>query len=70
MIFSHRLEPDHHLEEYIAFDGDDEDFVRTCFNQGEDEVPCTNCGHCEDGYFACSEDAYEAEMEKDDNDSY
>ena len=70
MIFSHRLEPDHHFNEYLAFDGDDEDFIRTCFNQGEDEEPCTHCGNCEDDYFACSEDEYEAQMEKDDNDSY
>jgi len=61
MIFSHRLEPDHHFEEYIRFDGDDEDFVRTCFNQ-EDEVPCTQCGHCEDCYYACSEDEMEDEL--------
>ena len=44
MIFSHRLEPDHHLEEYIAFPGDDADFIRTCHERGEE--PCTYC--CDD----------------------
>ncbi len=28
MIFGPRLEPDHHFEEYIAFDGDDADFIQ------------------------------------------
>ena len=58
MIFSHRLEPDHHLQEYLAFDGDDADFIRTCF-QGDEELPCQHCGHCEDDYYACSEDEYD-----------
>ena len=61
MIFGPRLEPDHHFEEYIAFDGDDADFIRTCFNQ-EDEVPCTRCGECEDCYYACSEDEMEDQL--------
>jgi len=60
MIFSHNLEPNHSLEEYISYDGDDSDFVRTCFNR-EDEEPCTHCGTCEDCYYACSEDEYEME---------
>ena len=59
MIFGPRLEPDHHFNEYLAFDGDDDDFIRTCFNQGDDELPCTHCGHCEDDYYACSEDEYD-----------
>ena len=42
------------------FDGDDADFVRTCFNR-EDEEPCTRCGTCEDCYYACSEDEYDNE---------
>ena len=50
MIFGPRLEPNHDLEEYIAFPGDDADFVRTCFNR-EDEEPCTRCGQCEDCYY-------------------
>ena len=58
MIFGPRLEPNHHLQEYIAFPGDDADFVRTCFNR-EDEEPCTRCGQCEDCYYACSEDEYD-----------
>ena len=58
MIFGPRLEPNHHLEEYLSFDGDDANFVRTCFNQ-EDEEPCTQCGECEDCYYACSEDEME-----------
>ena len=47
MIFSHRLEPDHHLEEYIRFDGDDDDFIRTCFKYDE-PLPCQHCGKCGD----------------------
>ena len=58
MIFSHRLEPDHHFNEYLCFDGDDDDFIRTCF-QGDEELPCQHCGHCEDDYYACSEDEYD-----------
>ena len=67
MIFSHRLEPDHHLEEYIRFDGDDEDFIQTdfCINATEEEIPCTLCGGCEERTFACSEDYYEALMDKE-----
>ena len=60
MIFGPRLEPNHHLQEYLSFDGDDSDFIRTCFNR-EDEEPCTQCGTCEDCYYACSEDEYEME---------
>ena len=41
MIFGPRLEPNHDLEEYIAFPGDDADFLRTCKNRGEE--PCTFC---------------------------
>ena len=35
-----RLEPDHHLEEYIAFDGDesDADFIQTDFNDDSVQV--------------------------------
>ena len=66
MIFSHRLEPDHHLEEYIRFDGDDTDFIRTCFCiKAEEDIPCTLCGGCEERTFACSEDYYEALMDKE-----
>ena len=63
MIFSHRLEPDHHLQEYLAFDGDDTDFIQTDFciyDEDGETVPCVECGHCEDKYFACSEDEHEA----------
>ena len=63
MIFGPRLEPNHDLEEYVSFDGDDSDFIRTCFNR-EDEEPCTQCGHCEDVYFACSEDEHDTIMEE------
>ena len=56
MIFGPRLEPNHHLQEYLMCD--DADFVRTCFNR-EDEEPCTRCGQCEDCYYACSEDEYD-----------
>lgn len=41
MIFGPRLEPNHDLEEYIAFPGDDADFLRTCKNRGEE--PCCFC---------------------------
>ena len=75
MIFGPALEPNHHLEEYLAFDGDDEDFLQTDFEPciyDEDgaDIPCVECGHCEDKYFACSEDEYDAKMEKDDYDTY
>lgn len=58
MIFGPRLEPNHHLEEYLAFDGDDSDFIRTCINSEEQE-PCEACGQCEEVYYACSEDEYD-----------
>ena len=42
MIFGPRTEPDHDLEEYLAFPGDDADFLQTsCHNRGEE--PCTFC---------------------------
>ena len=59
-----RLEPDHHLEEYIAFDGDDADFIQpdnNCIFDYDDVKPCNRCGQCEDKTFACSEDEYEME---------
>ena len=62
MIFSHRLEPDHHFEEYINSDCDDADFIQPlCINTEDSEVPCTRCGTCEEKTFACSEDEYEME---------
>ena len=62
MIFGPRLEPNHHLEEYIAFDGDDADFIQTrhCTEHPDDpEAICERCGFCEDVFYACSEDEYE-----------
>ena len=62
MIFGPRLEPDHHLEEYLSFDGDDADFIQPlCINTEDEEEPCTRCGTCEEKTFACSEDEYEME---------
>ena len=62
MIFGPRLEPNHHLQEYIAFPGDDADFIQPlCINTEDSEVPCTRCGTCEEKTFACSEDEYEME---------
>ena len=69
MIFGPRLEPDHRFEDYIIY-GDDEDFIQpnnNCIFDEDDERECSNCGHCEDKTFACSEDEY---LEKDDNDNY
>ena len=62
-----RLEPNHHLEEYLNFDGDDADFIQpdnNCIFDYDDVKPCNRCGHCEDKFFACSEDEYEDEMEE------
>ena len=59
-----RLEPDHHLEEYLSFDGDDTDFIQTdnnCIFFFFFFKPCNRCGQCEDKFFACSEDEYEME---------
>ena len=69
MIFGPRLEPDHHFNEYLCFDGDDADFIQTDFCiKAEEEIPCTLCGGCEERTFACSEDYYEAMQEEyDDN---
>ena len=67
MIFSHRLEPNHQLEEYICFDGDDADFIQTrhCTEHPDDpEAICERCGFCEDVFYACSEDEYEDMMEE------
>ena len=62
MIFGRRLEPNHHLQEYIAFPGDDADFIQPlCINTEDREEPCTRCGTCEERTFACSEDEYEME---------
>ena len=62
MIFGPRLEPNHHLQEYIAFPGDDADFIQPlCINTEDEEEPCTRCGTCEEKTFACSEDEYEME---------
>ena len=42
--------------------------------KAEEETPCTLCGGCEERTFACSEDYYDAliekQMEKDEYDSY
>ena len=59
-----RLEPNHHLEEYLSFDGDDADFIQpdnNCIFDYDDVKPCNRCGQCEDKFFACSEDEYEME---------
>lgn len=56
MIAGPRLEPDHHLEEYLAFPGDDADFIRYCTEHPDGDAICERCGHCEDVYYACSED--------------
>ena len=59
-----RLEPNHHLEEYLMCD--DSDFIQTdnnCIFDYDDVKPCNRCGQCEDKFFACSEDEYE-EMEE------
>ena len=61
MIARH-LEPNHHLEEYLM--DDDADFIQpnnNCIFDEDDERECSNCGHCEDKTFACSEDEYEME---------
>ena len=61
MIALH-LEPNHHLEEYLM--DDDADFLQpnnNCIFDEDDERECSNCGHCEDKTFACSEDEYEME---------
>ena len=62
MIFGPRLEPNHHLEEYLM--GDDADFIQpnnNCIFDFDDVKPCNHCGHCEDKTFACSEDEYDME---------
>ena len=42
MIFSHRLEPNHELEEYLN---------EYCLYQTEDEeVLCCECGQCKEEY--------------------
>jgi len=62
MIFGPRLEPNHHLQEYISYDGDDSDFIQPlCINTEDMDEPCTRCGTCEEKTFACSEDEYEME---------
>ena len=55
-----RLEPNHHLEEYLMCDG--ADFIQpdnNCIFDYDDVKPCNRCGQCEDKFFACSEDEYE-----------
>ena len=43
MIFSHRLEPDHALEEYVR--------TPNCIYETEDEeVLCVECGQCKEEY--------------------
>lgn len=63
MIFGKSSEPDHHYEEYINFDGDDADFIQTenycIFDEDGVDVPCLDCGQCEEKTFACSEDEYD-----------
>ena len=58
MIARH-LEPNHHLEEYLM--DDDADFIQTdnyCIFDEEGLKTCTNCLHCEEKTFMCSEDEY------------
>ena len=61
MIARH-LEPNHHLEEYLM--DDDDDFLQTTnyciFDEDGEDIPCLDCGHCEEKTFACSEDEHEA----------
>ena len=60
-----RLEPNHHLEEYLMDDG--ADFIQpdnNCIFDYDDVKPCNRCGQCEDKFFACSEDEYDDEMEE------
>ena len=58
MIFGPRLEPNHHLQEYLMCD--DADFIQPlCINTEDEEEPCTRCGTCEEKTFACSEDEYD-----------
>ena len=66
MIFGPRLEPNHHLIEYLS-QGDDDDFIQTyfCIKVDEEEIPCTLCGGCEERTFACSEDYEEALIESE-----
>ena len=61
-----RLEPNHHLIDYLS-ESDDEDFIQTyfCIKAEEEEIPCTLCGGCEERTFACSEDYYEALLESE-----
>ena len=61
MIFSHRLEPDHHFNEFLEDDGDDADFIRLCTEHPDGTAICEKCGFCEDAYYACSEDEMEDE---------
>ena len=64
MIFGPRLEPNHHLEEYISCDGDDADFIRHSTDHPVDpEARCERCGFCEDVFYACSEDEHDDQME-------
>ncbi len=60
-----RTEPNHQLEEYLNFDGDDADFIRYCTEHPDDPLAiCERCGFCEDVFYACSEDEYEDKMEE------
>lgn len=40
MIFSHRLEPNHHLEEYLS--------EYCLYQDGDEEVLCCECGQCKE----------------------
>ena len=55
MIARH-LEPDHHLEDYLMCDDDDFLQPELCIEHPDGTALCERCGHCEDVYYACSED--------------
>ena len=40
MIFSHRLEPNHHLEEYLN--------EYCLYQDGDEDVLCVECGQCKE----------------------
>lgn len=64
MIARH-LEPNHHLEEYLINEEDGADFIQPnnyCIFDDEGVKTCSNCMHCEEKTFMCSEDEY---MEED-----
>ena len=46
MIFGPRVEPNHYLLEYVAFEGDGADFVQTPYCIVDEDVLCVECGNC------------------------